>query len=171
MKTDKTEIVAIVALGDGGQIGRGGELLWRIREDLQRFKRLTSGHPVVMGRKTWESLPKPLPGRTNIVVTRQEGYAAPGGVVCHSLKDAIQAAAEAEGGEKVYIIGGGEIYRQAMPYLDSLELTHVCDSPEADTWFPEISTEEWETVGKSDIEATQNGLEYAFETLKRKERL
>ena len=108
-------------------------------DDMRRFKALTSGHPVIMGRKTWESLPerfRPLPGRTNIVVTRQTGYGAPGAVVADSFEAARAAAARAEGSEEIFVIGGGELYVAALPLADRLYLTLVNDTAEADTFFP-----------------------------------
>jgi dihydrofolate reductase len=113
--------------------------LWHIREDMRRFKALTTGHPVIMGRKTWESLPekfRPLPGRTNIVVTRQADYKARGAVVADSFETARVAAARAEGANETFIIGGGELYAAALPHANRLYLTLVNDNAAADTFFP-----------------------------------
>ncbi|HEX7651208.1 MAG TPA: dihydrofolate reductase [Candidatus Paceibacterota bacterium] len=120
-------------------IGKDNRLLWQLPEDLKRFKRITDGHPVIMGRKTWESLPdrfRPLPGRTNIVVSRQHDFAATGATVVHSLDDALAWAAAAPGAEEVFIIGGAQLYTDALPYADRLYLTSVNDDAEGDAFFP-----------------------------------
>jgi len=120
-------------------IGRDNRLLWQLPEDLKRFKRITDGHPVVMGRKTWESLPekfRPLPGRTNIVVSRQHDFAASGATVVHSLDDALAWAETAPGAEEVFIIGGAQLYAAALPYADRLYLTSVNDDAPGDAFFP-----------------------------------
>ena len=144
--TDKGtgRISLIAALGKNRELGRGGQLLWRLPDDMRRFKELTSGHPVIMGRKTWESLPlkfRPLPGRTNIVVTRQAGYQAEGAVAVDGLSDAFLAAADAPGNDETFIIGGGELYAAALPYATRLYLTLVDDAAEADTYFPAYEQE------------------------------
>lgn len=133
-------ISLIAAIGKNREIGLQGELLWRMSDDLKRFKELTSGHPVIMGRKTWESLPerfRPLPERTNIVVTRQLGYKAEWAIVVDGLSDAFLAATEAPGSGEVFIIGGGELYTAALPYATHLYLTLVDETADADTYFPE----------------------------------
>jgi dihydrofolate reductase len=129
----------IVAIGKNRELGLNGKLLWHIPEDMKHFKEITTGHPVIMGRKTWESLPerfRPLPGRTNIVVTRQEGYEAVGALVVSSLEGARAKGARSPGSEEIFIIGGGELYREALPLADRLYLTLVDDTKEADTYFP-----------------------------------
>jgi dihydrofolate reductase len=130
MENSSTTISLIAAIGAGNRaLGKDGQLLWQIPDDLKRFKAITSGHPVIMGRKTWESLPekfRPLPGRLNIVVTRQEGYEATGAEVCASLETALamaQGTHAAEGGMEVFVIGGGELYKEALPSRTS------CTSP------------------------------------------
>lgn len=123
-------------------LGKDGDLLYKIPDDLARFRRLTKGHPVVMGRKTWESLPKevrPLPGRANIVITRQAGYEAHGAAVVPSIEDALSAAKRAEGADEIFVIGGGEIYSLALPYADRLYLTLVEDDAEGDAYFPDYA--------------------------------
>lgn len=137
-------VVLVVAAAENGVIGREGKMPWHIREDLQRFKRLTLGHPVVMGRKTWESLGKPLPGRVNLVVTRQPGYQAEGARVVASLDDALALAAKDD--PLVFVIGGGEIYRQALPRADRVELTRVRQRVEGDATFPDLGPEWRETA-------------------------
>ena len=144
--TDKGtgRISLIAALGKNRELGRGGQLLWRLPDDMRRFKELTSGHPVIMGRKTWESLPlkfRPLPGRTNIVVTRQAGYQAEGAVAVDGLSFDFLAAAFGPGNYFNFFLGGGELYAAALPYATRLYLTLVDDAAEADTYFPAYEQE------------------------------
>ncbi|MFA5998321.1 MAG: dihydrofolate reductase [Candidatus Paceibacterota bacterium] len=134
----------IAALGKGRELGFEGKLLWHLPDDMKRFKELTLGHPVIMGRKTWESLPekfRPLPGRTNIVVTRQAGYEAAGAVVTNSLESARAVSKRAVGADEIFIIGGGELYAAALPFTNRLYLTLVDAAPEADTFFPPYEQE------------------------------
>ena len=159
------KISIICALGSNGAIGRGNELLWRISEDLKRFKRITTGHAIVMGRKTYESIGRPLPNRTNIILTRDESYIADGCVVVHSLDDALAVAVKCPATDEVFIIGGGEIYKQAMGMADRLYLTLVDDAPEdADTFFPDYS--EFASVVEKEAGAVGE-LSYEFVTLER----
>ncbi len=135
----KPGLTIIAAIGKNRELGLRGRLLWRIPDDLPRFKRLTMGHPIIMGRKTWESLPekfRPLPGRTNIVVTRQRDYKAEGATVVDSLENARAAAARASGAGEVFVIGGGELYTAALPYANRLYLTVIDGDADADTFFP-----------------------------------
>jgi dihydrofolate reductase len=138
-------IAIIAALGTTTRaIGNQGELLWHMPSDMKRFKELTTGHPVIMGRKTWESLPtkyRPLLNRTNIVVTRQTGYKADSATVVDRLSDAFLAAEKAAGADETFIIGGGEIYAVALPYATRLYLTLVDSTAEADTFFPQYEKE------------------------------
>ncbi len=137
------EIVLIAAVARNRAIGRDNQLLWNVPEDMAHFKALTQGQAVLMGRKTWESLParfRPLPGRRNIVVSRQAGYAAPGAELAPSLEAALALAA---GQATVFVIGGADIYRQALPLADRLELTELDLEPEGDAWFPEFSPADW----------------------------
>jgi len=132
-------VSVISAIGANRAIGRANRLPWRLPDDLKRFKRITTGHPLVMGRKTFESIGRPLPQRTNIVLTRRNGYAAQGCTVCHSLEDALRRARRAPGGEEIFVIGGGEVYAAALPFADRLYLTIVNAAPaDADTFFPEF---------------------------------
>ena len=133
-------ISIIVAVAHRGVIGGNNRLLWHISEDLKRFKAITTGHPVVMGRKTYESLGRPLPNRTNVVVTRRSDFQAPGCVVVSSLEAAVALFPEKE---EVFVIGGGEIYRQAMPLADKLYLTCVEADYEGDVFFPKVDPDEW----------------------------
>lgn len=141
MYDDKLSLIAAVAAN--GVIGAENRLLWHISEDLRHFKMTTAGHSVLMGRKTWESLGRPLPGRRNIVITRQQGYGAAGCEVVGSLDEALALCA---GEEEVFVIGGGEVYRQALPRASRLYLTLVHREYEGDTFFPEVDPEEWTEV-------------------------
>ena len=132
-------ISIIAAVAENGVIGGDNRLLWHISEDLKHFKALTSGHPVVMGRITWESLGRPLPNRVNVVVTRRE-LPLDGCRVVHSLDEAF---ALFEGGEEVFVIGGAEIYAQALPLADRLYLTRVHHPYEGDTRFPQWDERQW----------------------------
>ena len=161
-------ISIIVAIDSRGAIGREGRLLHHISEDLKRFKRLTIGNTVVMGRKTFDSLPKgALPERRNIVVTRNASFSAPGTEAAHSVEEALAMAGE--GGSRVYVIGGAEIYRSALPYADELQLTLIdASTPDADTFFPDIDPEEWHAEEVSeDFTDAKSGLRYRFTTLRR----
>jgi dihydrofolate reductase len=133
----------IVATDERGAIGRDGGLPWRLPDDLKRFKTLTMGKPIVMGRKTWDSIGKPLPGRHNIVITRQAGFEVPGVTVVASLDDALTVAGDVP---EVCIIGGAEIYRLALPRTDLIHLTRVHAVVDADTYFPELGADEWEEL-------------------------
>ena len=137
------EIVLIAAVAKNGVIGKDNTLIWSIPEDMARFKTLTSGHTVIMGRKTWESLPerfRPLPNRRNIVVSRQINYAAPGADVAHSLENALGLASTAT---IAFVIGGEQIYRAALPLANRMEITEVEQAPEGDAWFPELDAQQW----------------------------
>ena len=129
-------ISIIAAIGKNRELGKEGKLLWHIGDDLKRFKALTMRHPIIMGRKTFESIGKPLPGRTNIVITRDENWSHEGVIATHSLEEAIEKAKELDG-EKIFIGGGSQIYEQALPYTDKLYLTLIDDEKEADSFFPE----------------------------------
>ncbi len=165
------EKALIVAIADNNAIGRNNELLWHISEDLKFFKRTTSGCPVIMGRKTFESIGRPLPKRTNIVISR--GFEAPDGVVVvSSLADAYDAVAAAvasdesctSGAERCFIMGGGQIYAQALPDMDRLIITHVHTVIEdADTFFPVIDPEVWKVVYRSEMMTDpETGYEFEF---------
>ncbi|RDE10203.1 dihydrofolate reductase [Pelagibacterium lacus] len=140
-------IAMIAAVGRNGAIGSAGDLPWRLPSDFAFYKRTTMGRPLIMGRKTFESIGRPLPGRANIVVTRQSGY-APDGVEVHADLDAAIARgreiAARDGVDEVFINGGGEIYARAMPLADRLYITHVDAAPEADVFFPAIDPAAWE---------------------------
>lgn len=157
-----TEIVIIAAVAKNRVIGKDNRLLWNIPEDMAHFKALTAGHPVIMGRKTWESLPprfRPLPGRRNIVISRQAGYDAPGAEVADSLEIALKMASTVA---LAFVIGGEQIYRQAMAVADRLEITEVDLAPDGDAWFPEIAPGDWERT------VTTEGAGFSFLTYRRR---
>lgn len=135
-------IILIAAIGRNGVIGRDNDLPWRIREDLQHFKALTLGHTLVMGRKTYDSIGRPLPGRRTVVVTRQPAWSADGVDVVHTLEEALKYDGD------LYVAGGGEIYRQALPYADRLELTEVDQSPTGDVTFPSLDHAVWSETSR-----------------------
>ncbi len=137
------EIVIVAALDERRVIGRGGELPWRLPADLRHFREVTTGHPVVMGRRTYEAIGRPLPQRTNIVLTTRSDYEAPGCEVASSVDEAIQLAQD-HGADRVMIIGGESLYRQVLPETDLLVLTVVHDIFEGDTYFPTFDSEEWD---------------------------
>jgi dihydrofolate reductase len=146
-------IVLLAAVADNGVIGRGNALPFRQGSDLRRFKSLTVGKPVLMGRKTYLSIGKPLSGRTNIVVSRNSGFAAPGIVVADSLDAALTAArgdALRRGADEIVVIGGTDIFVQTMPLADRMEITHVHSRPEGDTVFPPIDATQWHAVARSE---------------------
>lgn len=150
-------VSVIVAVAENGVIGDKNSLLWHISEDLRNFKRVTSGHPVVMGRKTFESLGRPLPNRRNVVITRQD-IAIEGCDVVHSLEEAL-GLFPAE--EEVFVIGGAQIYREAMPLADRFYLTRVHRAYEGDTSFPEWSASEWRLTASEHFERGEK-YEYPF---------
>ncbi|MFB9056284.1 dihydrofolate reductase [Mariniflexile ostreae] len=140
-KQKKQRLTIIVAAAENNAIGKDNMLIWHLSDDLKRFKNLTNGHHIIMGRKTFESFPKPLPNRTHVVVTRQPNYKVPEGViVVNSLEDAMDASKK---DPQPFIIGGGEIYKQTMPLTDIIELTRVHEVFEADAFFPEIDDSLW----------------------------
>ena len=144
----------IAAVAENGVIGDGGAMPWRLSTDLRRFKALTLGKPVVMGRRTFESIGRPLPGRANIVVSQREGYRPEGVTVAASLDAALAgatAAASGAGLDEVFVIGGGEIYAAAMPHADRLHITHVAARPSGDTTFPAIDPAVWTRVSGEDV--------------------
>lgn len=172
MKEGDAKVCITVAVGTGQKwdrgLGKDGKLLWHIPDDLKRFKALTLGHPIIMGRKTFESileiLGKPLPGRTNIVVTRDTNWSYPGVLAFHTLEEAITYAKTLDQSE-VHIGGGGEIYRAALPYTDKLYLTRIDDEKEADVFFPEY--EKKFTKKTFEEKREWNGLTYTWVDLER----
>lgn len=143
----------VVAVSRNGVIGRDGGLPWHISSDLKRFKAITMGKPVIMGRKTWDSLPrKPLPGRSNIIVTRQAGFRAEGALVAADVNAALALAAMEKPAE-ICVIGGGEIYRQALPHAGRVYLTEVALEVAGDTHFPALDPAEWREVSREEVKA------------------
>jgi dihydrofolate reductase len=148
----------IAAVARNGVIGAGNAIPWRLPTDFAYFKRTTMGKPLIMGRKTFESIGKPLPGRTNIVVTRRAGYRPDGVVVVGSLAAGLTEAGEiaaADGVDEVFVAGGGEIYREAMPLADRLHITHVEAAPEGDVRFPDIDPAVWVVVDEPPVVRTE----------------
>jgi dihydrofolate reductase len=159
-------IVLVLAVADNGVIGAGGAIPWRIPEDMKRFKALTIGKPLIVGRKTWESFPKrPLPGRTNIVITRDAAYAAEGAAVVSSLEAAL-AKARAENPSAITIAGGAEIYRAALPLAGRIELTEVHLTPPGDAHMAPFDKAVWRETAREE-HATAEGLKYSYVTLER----
>ncbi|MBI2651863.1 type 3 dihydrofolate reductase [Candidatus Woesearchaeota archaeon] len=138
-------ISLIAAMGKNRIIGKNNSLPWRLPEDMKRFKQLTLGKPVVMGRKTFESIGKPLPNRTNIIITHDKNYKAEGCIIVHSVKEALKTA---EGNKEVMIIGGEKIFREFLPIADRMYLTFIDEDFEGDAYFPEYDKEEWKEVRK-----------------------
>jgi dihydrofolate reductase len=151
----KPQIALVAAVAINGVIGAAGGLPWRLPSDLKRFKSVTMGKPVIMGRKTWESIGRPLPGRRNIVVTRSQDFSAQGVERASSLDEAIAMAVEGDAAE-VCVIGGGQLYEEALPAADRLYITHVMAEPEGDTRFPPIHQEQWLPVSSEEIVAGEN---------------
>ena len=143
-----TKLSLIVAMDEAGLIGRAGGLPWHIPEEMREFKRITTGHACIMGRKTWESLKRPLPGRLNVVVTRQSGYSAAGATVTASLDEALALCQTQQDvwGEEVFIIGGAELYRLALPLADRLYLTRVHGRFEGDIYFPDFDVKSYQAT-------------------------
>lgn len=158
-------ISIIVAIAENGVIGDRNALLWHISEDLRHFKTLTTGHPVIMGRKTYESLGRPLPGRTNVVVTRQR-LELPGCTVAHSLEEAL-ALFPAD--EEVFVIGGAQIYAEALPLADRFYLTRVLHAYEGDTRFPAWDEAQWQLIDSESFPCGKNyPYPFAFETYRKR---
>lgn len=161
MKAPKVSIIVASAKNRG--IGKDNELLVSIPEDLKRFKEITMGHPIIMGRKTFQSIGKPLPGRDNIIITRSKDFSAEGCIIASSLDDAIRKASYIDGSE-VFIIGGGQIYNQAIEIADKIYLTEIDEELTADTFFPEYSR--YNIVDSSEGKVF-NGIKYKFLELER----
>jgi dihydrofolate reductase len=149
------EVVLIAAVAENGVIGEDGGMPWHYPADLRRFRRLTTGHPVVLGRKTYESvvadLGGPLPARTNVVLSRRALDLPDGAVLAGDLDSALEAASGAPGGGTVYVAGGATVYEQFLPLADRLELTEIPESPDGDTRFPDWSNGEWVEVSREEV--------------------
>lgn len=147
-------VAIIAAVAENGVIGNDNQIPWYLPSDFAHFKRMTMGKPLIMGRKTFESIGRPLPGRTNIVVSRQPGYQPNGVIVISSLEAALEHAqeiAKADRANEVMIGGGAEIYRQALPYADRMYITQVALEPPGDTFFPPIDFEQWKAAGGIEV--------------------
>ena len=160
------DLSLIAAVAQNNVIGKDGSLAWHIPDDLKRFRALTTGHTVIMGRRTYEGIGKPLPGRTNIIVTRRTGYTVPGCLIAHSLEEATTLADKPELGDKTFIIGGGEIFRQTLELATVMYLTLIHRAVEGDTHFPELGAE-WEEVDREDHRDALP-VPYSFITFKRR---
>ncbi|MGZ5246814.1 MAG: dihydrofolate reductase [Flavitalea sp.] len=165
---NKIRLSLVVAASENNVIGKDNHLLWHLPNDLKFFKNTTWGMPVIMGRKTFESVGKPLPGRTNIVISRQEGWSAEKITVVRSLEEAIEQSSSMDARE-AYIIGGGEIYKQSMDLADRIYITRVHTELEGDTFFPAIDTNKFELVSSLPFEADEaHQYAYTFEVWQRK---
>jgi dihydrofolate reductase len=155
-------ITLIAAAAENNALGKDNDLLWHLPEDFKRFKQITSGHYIIMGRKTFESFPKPLPNRTHIIITRQEEYLVEGCLIVHSLEEALKIAPQ---NEEVFIIGGAQIYQQALPFADKIDLTRVHIELDADAFFPEFNTSEWNLAfSEKQFKDEKHQFDFTFET-------
>lgn len=158
-------ISLVVAMDENRLIGAGNGLPWRLPADLKHFKRITMGHPMVMGRRTWESIGRPLPGRTSIVVTGQADYEAAGAVVVHSPAAAREAAGDCD---ELMVIGGARLFEQMLGEANRIYLTEIHAAFEGDTWFPELGPDEWACVSREDFDGDErNPHDYSFLVLER----
>ncbi|TDE02900.1 dihydrofolate reductase [Flavobacterium hiemivividum] len=159
-------IIMIAAASENNALGKNNELVWHLPNDFKRFKNLTSGHHIIMGRKTFESFPKPLPNRTHIVISHQENYNPEGCIVVNSMEKALE---KCPSNEAIFIIGGGEIYNLGLPFSDKIELTRVHHTFEADAFFPEIDPRDWELVNSEFQSKDDKHLfDYSYQTYVRK---
>jgi dihydrofolate reductase len=158
----------VVAADENNLIGKDNQLPWHLPADLKYFKNLTTGHCIVMGRKTFDSLGRLLPNRTHVVITRQENYQPEGVIVVSSIEDAINSCA-AKGEEEIFIIGGAEIFKQALSKADRLYLTRIHHSFEGDTWLPEFNPDQWKEKAKIDhLPDEKNAYAYSFITYEKR---
>ena len=156
----------VVAMGRNREIGKENQLLWHLPKDLKHFKEITSNHPIIMGRKTYESIGKPLPNRTNIVISRKTDWFEEGILIVGSIKEAIKFAKKID--EKIFIIGGGNIYEQTIDLVDQLEITWVDATLEADTYFPKIDEKNWRKTDEICHEKDEkNQFNFCFQTFER----
>jgi len=165
MNTSTPRLSAIVAMAENRVIGKNNQLPWHLPADLQHFKTLTTGHPIIMGRKTHESIGKPLPHRTNIIITRDPTYRANGCLIATSFEAALQHATATD---EIFVIGGAEIYRHTLPYLQRIYLTIIHHAFEGDSFFPEFNSTEWKETARDYHAADEkNAYAYSFITLER----
>lgn len=164
---NKPIVSAIAVIGTRTRVlGRDNELVWDIPNDLKRFKEMTMGHPIVMGRKTFESIGRPLPGRTNIVITRDKEYKIDGCEIIHSIDGALEKARELDK-EEIFIIGGGQIFAQTLDQTDRLYLTLVDSDDPGDVMFPEYKNEFTKEISRSEVFETPMGIKYTYVNLER----
>ena len=155
----------IVALSENNVVGINNQMPWHLSADLKRVKALTMGHHLIMGRKTYESIGKPLPGRTNVIITRNKNFQSEGCVIVSSLKEALE---KAKADTEVFIFGGGEIFREAMPTVKKIYMTRIHHHFEGDTHFPELNPNEWKEIARHDFNADEkNNYNYSFIDLER----
>ena len=160
--TDTKEITIIAAASENNVLGKNNKLIWHIPDDLKRFKKLTIGHSVIMGRKTFESIPKPLPERKNIILTRNKNYKAKGALIAHNVEEALNYC---ENDKQPFIIGGGEIYKLFLDISDKIELTRIHKIYNGDAFFPEILEEKWQLVNSQKYNFKQNiSIEFSYLT-------
>jgi len=155
------KLAIIAAVAENNVIGYKNSLIWRISEDLKRFKRLTTGHHIIMGRKTFESIGRPLPNRVSVIITRQQNYEVVGCVVVHSLQEALKVSST---DSEAFIIGGGEIYREAMEFADKLYLTHLHKKFHGDCFFPYFDESEWRVISRERhcLKSDTDSYDYSF---------
>ncbi len=161
-------ITIIAAIGKNNELGKNNDLIWHLPADLKRFKKVTSGHHILMGRNTYESIGKPLPNRTTVIITRNDNYFKDGCLIANSIDEAIQLSKD---DEEIFIIGGAQVYDQAInnPAVGKLDITLVHESFDADVYFPNIDTTIWEEVSREDFKADdKNKYDYSFVSYKRK---
>jgi dihydrofolate reductase len=159
-------IIIIAAVAENNALGKNNDLLWHLPNDFKRFKEITSGHHIIMGRKTFESFPKPLPNRTHVIISRQKNYQPQGCIVVSDIKSAIEVCPK---NDDTFIIGGGEIYKQSINLADKLDITLVHKSFDADVYFPEIDAEIWELESETNNSKDEkHPYDYTFQTFIRK---
>ena len=154
------EVILVAAIGENGEMGVNNALLWHLPGDLPRFKKMTMGYPIIMGRKTFDSIGKALPGRLNIVLSANTDWQKDEVITVNSIEKAIDTAKQNKA-EKVFVIGGGQIYKLFLPYATQLELTEVFDAPMADTYFPNFSGQDFKEVSRVKIRDSQPHFDYA----------
>ncbi len=156
----------IAAVAENNALGKNNDLLWHLPNDFKRFKEITSGHHIIMGRKTFESFPKPLPNRTHVIISRQKDFLKEGCIVVQDIESALAVCPK---NEDVFIIGGGEIYKQFLPFADQLDITRVHNSFDADVYFPEIDAEIWQLSSETFHQKDEKHLfDYSFQTFIKK---
>ncbi len=159
-------ITIIAAAGINNELGKDNDLVWHLPDDFKRFKKLTTGHHIIMGRKTFETFPKPLPNRIHVVITRNKNYQPEGAIVVHSMEEALKIT---NNDEQPFIIGGGEIYNIGMDVADKIELTRVNNTFEADTFFPEIPSEKWDLIAEEYHDKDEkHKFEFTYQTFLKK---